>query len=153
MKNWILWSLKSIFLNLRTPKEFSRFLSRFLKVFKSNLVILLLVYKVLRAMRFQFACSQGKKSIWQTGCSWFFPAAPKTFPATYGRLKLFLAPAAPKTFPAAYGRLRFFLAPAAPEIFPAGGTPKNGPIFFPGLMGLSIYVSLGTIFDMILKKE
>ena len=45
--------------------------------------------------------------------------------------KFFLAPAAPKLFPATYGRLKLFLAPAAPEIFPAGGTPQNKPIFFP----------------------
>ena len=89
---------------------------------------------------FPWSRNRGKNPFDKPGAADFFlrlfkfflaPAAPKLFPATYGCLKLFLASAAPKNFPAAYGRLRFFLAPAAPEIFPAGGTPQNGPIFFP----------------------
>ena len=77
-------------------------------------------------LRKMYSCN-----ISQTFQIFLAPAAPKTFPASYGRLKLFLAPTAPKKFPAAYGRLRFFLAPAAPEIFLADSTPKNWPIFFP----------------------
>ena len=71
---------------------------------------------------------RGKKSVWETGCSWIFPAKnPKMFPATYAsecswRLR----------------RLKFFLRSQIfawrlrrPEFFLRGVTPRKDLFFLP----------------------